>query len=156
MPKIDIDEVEAHTGSTYPDPYAAQMGARSFQALGDAAGLTQFGVNLVTMEPGATSSLRHWHSGEDEFVWMVSGELVLVQDGGETVLRAGDAAAFEAGDPDGHHLQNRSGAAASFLAIGTREGSDTCTYSDADLINHTEGKRNWFTLRDGTFVKEAS
>jgi uncharacterized cupin superfamily protein len=156
MPKIDIDEVEAHTGSTYPEPYAAQMGGRSFQALGDAAGLTQFGVNLVTMEPGAASSLRHWHSGEDEFVWMVSGELVLVQDGGETVLRAGDAAGFKAGDPDGHHLRNRSGAVARFLAIGTREGSDTCTYSDVDLINHTEGKRNWFTLRDGTFVKEAS
>ena len=156
MPKIDIDEVEAHTGSTYPEPYAAQMGGRAFQALGDAAGLTQFGVNLVTMQPGATSSLRHWHSGEDEFVWMVSGELVLVQDGGETVLRAGDAAGFKAGDPDGHHLRNHSGAVASFLAIGTREGSDTCTYSDVDLINRTEGKRNWFTLRDGTFVKEAS
>ncbi len=156
MPKIDLDNVESKTGSTYPEPYASQMGGRAFQALGDAAGLTQFGVNLVTMPPGAISSLRHWHSGEDEFVWMVSGELVLVQDGGETVLRAGDAAAFKAGDPDGHHLQNRSGAVASFLAIGTREGSDICTYSDADLINRTEGKRNWFTLRDGTFVKDAS
>jgi len=87
---------------------------------------------------------------------VVSGELVLVQDGGETVLHAGDAAAFRAGDPDGHHLLNRSGEEASFLAIGTREGSDTCTYSDADLINRTEGKRNWFTLRDGSFVKDAS
>ncbi len=156
MPQIDIDQVESFAGSTYPEPYASQIGGRSFQALGDAAGLTQFGVNLVTMAPGATSSLRHWHSGEDEFVWVVSGELVLVQDGGETVLHAGDAAAFKAGNPDGHHLQNRSDAQASFLAIGTREGSDTCTYSDVDLINHTEGKRNWFTLRDGTFVKEAS
>ncbi len=156
MPKIDLDAVESKTGSTYPEPYASQIGGRAFQALGDAAGLTQFGVNLVTMSPGATSSLRHWHSGEDEFVWVVSGELVLVQDSGETVLRAGEAAAFKAGDPDGHHLRNRSGAEASFLAIGTREGSDTCTYSEADLINHTEGKRNWFTLRDGTFVKDAS
>ncbi len=156
MPQIDIGQVESFTGSTYPEPYASQMGGRSFQALGDAAGLTQFGVNLVTMEPGATSSLRHWHSGEDEFVWVVSGELVLVQDGGETVLSAGDAAAFKASDPDGHHLQNRSGAVASFLAIGTRDGSDTCTYSDADLINRTEGERNWFTLRDGTLVKDAS
>ncbi len=110
MPQIDIDKVETFTGSTYPEPYASQMGGRSFQALGDAAGLTQFGVNLVTMKPGAISSLRHWHSGE----------------------------------------------VASFLAIGTREGSDTCTYSDADLINRTEGKRNWFTLRDGTFVKDTS
>ncbi len=94
MPKIDIDEVEAHTGSTYPEPYAAQMGGRASQRLADAAGLTQFGVNLVTMPPGAISSLRHWHTGEDEFVWVVSGELALVQDGGETVLRAGDAARF--------------------------------------------------------------
>jgi len=156
MPKIDINAVATFTGSTYPEPYASQMGGRSFQALGDTAGLTQFGVNLVTMEPGALSSLRHWHSGEDEFVWVVSGELVLVQDGGETVLRAGDAAAFKAGDPDGHHLRNRSGAVASFLVIGTRAASDTCTYPDVDLINRTEGARNWFTLRDGTFVKEAS
>ena len=153
MPKIDLDTVEALTGSTYPEPYASQMGGRAFQALGDAAGLTQFGVNMVTMPPGAISSLRHWHSGEDEFVWVALGELVLVQDGGETVLCAGDAAGFKAGDPDGHHLQNRSGTPASFLAIGTRVQDDTCTYSDVDLINHTEGPRNWFTLRDGTFVK---
>jgi uncharacterized cupin superfamily protein len=153
MAKIDLDTVEARTGSTYPEPYASQMGGRAFQALGDAAGLTQFGVNMVTMPPGAISSLRHWHSTEDEFVWVTSGELVLVQDGGETVLRAGDAAGFKAGDPDGHHLQNRSGAPASFLAIGTRAQDGTCTYSDVDLINHTEGPRNWFTLRDGTFVK---
>ncbi len=156
MPKIDLDAVESFTGSTYPEPYAAQMGGRAFQALGDAAGLTQFGVNLVTMPPGAISSLRHWHSGEDEFVWMVSGELVLLQDGGETVLRAGDAAAFKAGDPDGHHLRNRTEAGASFLVIGTRATSDTCTYPDVDLINRTDGARNWFTLRDGTFVKDAS
>ncbi|MGR3716037.1 MAG: cupin domain-containing protein [Thermohalobaculum sp.] len=156
MPKIEVDAVESFTGSTYPEPYASQMGNRAFQALGDAAGLTQFGVNLVTMPPGAISSLRHWHTGEDEFVWMVSGELVLVQDGGETVLRAGDAAGFKAGDPDGHHLQNRTSATASFLVIGTRATSDTCTYPDVDLINRTDGARNWFTLRDGTFVKDAS
>ena len=156
MPKIDLDAVESEIGSTYPEPYASQMGGRAFQALGDAAGLTQFGVSLVTMPPGALSSLRHWHTGEDEFVWVVSGELVLVQDGGETVLRAGDAAAFKAGDPDGHHLRNRTEAVASFLVIGTRATSDTCTYPDVDLINRTDGARNWFTLRDGTFVKDAS
>jgi uncharacterized cupin superfamily protein len=156
MPKIDIEAVTAFTGSTYPEPHASRMGGRSFQPLGDAAGLSQFGVNLVTMQPGATSSLRHWHSDEDEFVWVVSGELVLVQDGGETVLKPGDAAGFRAGDPDGHHLRNRSAETASFLAIGTRATRDTCTYSDVDLINHTEGARSWFTLRDGTFVKDAS
>ncbi len=156
MPKIDIDAVETEIGSTYPEPYASQMGDRAFQALGDAAGLTQFGVNMVTMPPDAISSLRHWHSGEDEFVWVTSGELVLVQDSGETVLRAGNAAGFKAGDPDGHHLQNRSTATASFLAIGTRVQDDTCTYSNVDLINHTDGPRNWFTLRDGSFVKDVS
>jgi uncharacterized cupin superfamily protein len=155
MPKIDLDTVEAHIGSTYPEPYASQMGDRAFQALGDAAGLTQFGVNMVTMPPGAISSLRHWHSNEDEFVWVTTGELVLVQNGGETVMQAGNAAGFKAGDRDGHHLQNRSNTEASFLAIGTRAQDDTCTYSDVDLINHTSGPRNWFTLRDGSFVKDA-
>ncbi len=156
MPQIDLDSVESKIGSSYPEPYASQMGGRSFQALGDAAGLTQFGVNLVTMPPGAISSLRHWHTGEDEFVWVTSGELVLVQDGGETVLRAGDAAGFKAGDPDGHHLQNRTSSTARFLVIGTRATNDTCTYPDVDLINRTDGARSWFTLRDGTFVKDAS
>lgn len=155
MPKIDIDAVASITRSSYPEPYATQMAGRTYRHLGDAAGLTQFGVNLVTMQPGAVSSLRHWHSGEDEFVWIASGELVLVQNGGETVLRAGEAAGFKAGDPDGHHFHNRSGALASFLVIGTRAEVDTCTYPDVDLINHSKGARSWFTLRDGTFVKDA-
>ncbi|HUS56175.1 MAG TPA: cupin domain-containing protein [Thermohalobaculum sp.] len=155
MPKIDIHAIESSNKSSYPEPYATQMAGRSYQHLGDAAGLTQFGVNLVTMQPDAVSSLRHWHLGEDEFVWIVSGELVLVQDGGETVLRTGGAAGFKASDPDGHRLINRSGAIASFLAIGMRAEAGTCTYSDVDLINHTEGARSWFTLCDGTFVKNA-
>ena len=151
MPKIDLESVDSVTGSGYPEPYASQMGARSFQALGDAAGVTQFGVVLVPMQPGATSSLRHWHTREDEFVWVTSGELVLVQDGGETVLRAGDAAGFPAGDSDGHHLRNRSGAPASFLAIGSRMPDDVCRYADVDLVYHTADDR--FTRRDGTPVK---
>lgn len=155
MLKIDIDAVPAQTGSGYPEPYASQMGQRAFQMLGDAVGLTQFGVDLVTMQPGATSSLRHWHSGEDEFLWVVEGELVLVQDCGETVLRAGDAAGFRAGDPDGHHLRNRSGAVARYLVVGTRAVADVCTYSDVDLIYHSENGRGWYTRRDGTFFKDA-
>jgi uncharacterized cupin superfamily protein len=155
MPKIDIHAIESSNKSSYPEPYATQMAGRAYQHLGEAAGLTQFGVNLVTLQPGAVSSLRHWHSGEDEFIWIVSGELVLVQNGGETVLRAAEAAGFKAGDPDGHHLINRSGAIASFLVIGTRVELDTCSYPDVDLINHTEGERSWFTRRDGTFVKPA-
>lgn len=152
MPKIDIAAVGRFTGSGYPEPYASQMGERSSQSLGDAAGLTQFGVNLDILQPGATSSLRHWHSREDEFVWIISGELVLVEDGGETVLRAGDAAGFKAGEVNGHHLRNRSDAPASFLAIGTRAADDTCHYSDVDLIYHGEEGRGRFTRRDGTPV----
>ena len=155
MPKIDVQAVESSNESSYPEPYATQMAGRAYQHLGEDAGLTQFGVNLVTLQPGGVSSLRHWHSSEDEFIWVVSGEIVLVQDGGESVLRAGEAASFKAGDPDGHHFHNRTGAIASFLAIGTRAEAGTCTYSDVDLINHTEGARSWFTLRDGTFVKDA-
>ena len=153
MPRIDIAAIEPVTGSGYPAPYAAQMGERSFRSLGDAVGLTQFGVNLFTMEPGATSSLRHWHEAEDEFVWVVSGELVLTDESGETLLRAGDCAGFRAGEPNGHHLQNRSGAQAQFLVVGTRAPRERCVYPDVDLIYHAEGGRDWFTLRDGTAIK---
>jgi len=148
MGKIDISGVAAEVGSTYPEPWASQMGRRSFRELGEAAGLTLFGVVLVTMHPGDTSSLRHWHNREDEFVWVTSGELVLIQDGGETVLRTGDAAGFRAGDRDGHHIVNRSGAEASFLAVGTRAADDVCTYADVDLAFHAAAGK--FTRRDGT------
>lgn len=148
MPRIDPAEVPAFTGSTYPEPHASRMGRRSFQALGDAAGLTHFGVNLVTLFPGDTSSLRHWHSAEDEFVWVLEGEVVLVQEAGETVLRAGEAAGFRAGDPDGHCLKNRSAAPARYLVVGTRAPDDVCTYSDVDLV--WREAENRFTRRDGT------
>ena len=148
MSRIDVDKVPAETGSTYPEPWGRQMGRRAFRQLGDAGGLTQFGVVLVTMYPGDTSSLRHWHSHEDEFVWMLSGELVLVQDAGETVMRPGDCAAFPMGDGDGHHLQNRSAAEAQFLVVGGRSAEDICTYSDVDLAFHAATGR--FTRRDGS------
>ncbi len=150
MPKIDIASLPKVFDSTYPEPWGSRMGRRSFQDLGDAAGLTQYGVVLARLEPGATSSLRHWHSAEDEFVWMVEGELVLVQDAGETVLRAGESAGFRAGDPDGHHLLNRSDAVARYLVIGTRMPDDVCSYSDVDLVFHTA--RGGFARRDGTPV----
>lgn len=150
MPRIDIDAVPEVRDSTYPEPWGSRMGRRSFQDLGDAAGLTQYGVVLAVLEPGATSSLRHWHSAEDEFVWVLEGELVLVQDAGEASLRAGDAAGFRAGDPDGHHLLNRSEAPARYLVVGTRVPGDLCTYSDVDLLFHSSTGR--FTRRDGTPV----
>jgi uncharacterized cupin superfamily protein len=155
MPPLDPLAVPVRTGSTYPEPYASAMGSRSFRDLGDAAGLTQFGVVLVTMAPGASSSLRHWHAEEDEFVMVTEGELVLVLNDGAHLLRAGDCAGFPKGLADGHHLQNRSQAQARFLVAGWRAERDVCTYSDVDLVNVTEGGRSWFETRDGTYVKEA-
>jgi uncharacterized cupin superfamily protein len=146
VPRIDIASLPVVFDSTYPQPWGSLMGRRSFQDLGDAAGLTQFGVVLAVLHPGATSSLRHWHSAEDEFVWVVEGELVLVQDACETVLRAGDAAGFQAGDPDGHQLLNRSDSPARYLVVGSRAPGDVCTYPDVDLV-FSDGR---FTRRDGT------
>jgi uncharacterized cupin superfamily protein len=125
------------------------MRVRRWRQLGEAGGLTRIGVNLVELEPGATSSLRHWHSEEDEFVWVLSGELVLVQDGGETVMRAGDCAAFRAGDPDGHHFRNRSDRPARMLAMGNRPERDRCSYSDVDLVCEIDAAGDRFVHRDG-------
>ena len=150
MPKIDIASVPKVLDSTYPEPWGSRMGRRAFQDLGDAAGLTQYVVVQAVLEPGAASSLRHWHSADDEFVWVVEGELVLAQDAGETVLRAGDAAGFRAGDPDGHHLLNRSDAPARYLVVGTRAPEDVCRYSDVDLLFRTA--TGGFTRRDGTVL----
>lgn len=147
MPKIDIDATPLRTGSGYPPIYAAAVAGRAARRLGDAAGLTQFGANLVTLQPGAAASQRHWHEAEDEFVWMVSGELVLVEDDGETPMRPGDAAAWKAGVAVGHHLVNRSTAPATFLVIGTRSGADTA--QAVDMIARIENDRATFTRRDG-------
>src|ERR1700733_7746425 len=119
--KIDLNSVRVVTGSRYPAPFDVPCAARSRQRLGDAAGLTQFGVNLLRLPPGVWSSQRHWHTGEDEFVYVLSGEVVLVTNAGDEVVRAGDAAGFPANDHDGHCLQNRSGQDAVVLEIGTRQ-----------------------------------
>jgi uncharacterized cupin superfamily protein len=150
MPVIDPAKVPVKTGSIYPSPYAELMVGRSSLRLGDAGGLTQFGVNLVTLEPGAMSSLRHWHLHEDEFVMVTEGECTLVQDAGETVMRPGDCAAFPAGNPDGHHFINRSATVARFLVVGTRAPREVGTYSDVDLRVEIEGGRARFTYKDGT------
>ena len=110
MPKIDIAEVPLRTGSGYPPELAAPCAQRTRRRLGDAGGLADFGINLMTLPPGGWSSQRHWHSHEDEFVYVLEGELTLVEDGGETLLRAGDCAAFPKGSGNGHHLINRSSA----------------------------------------------
>lgn len=134
MPKIDLASTPVMAGTGYPPPYHLQCIGRERQALGDAAGLNQFGVNLMRLPPDQWSSQRHWHTAEDEFVWVLEGEVVLVEDGTETILRAGECAGFPAGAPNGHHLQNRSGRDALLLEVGSRRPeADVCTYPDVDI-----------------------
>lgn len=150
MGVIDQTRCPVKTGSIYPEPYASEMKGRSSLRLGDAGGLTQFGANLVTLEPGATSSLRHWHQNEDEFVMVTEGECTLIDDDGAHVMRPGDCAAFPAGDPNGHHFVNRTDRVARFLVVGTRARHEVATYSDVDMKVVIENGRATFTYRDGT------
>jgi len=136
MPKIDVSELPLMSGSGYPPPYDEPCKARHWKILGVAGGLTQFGVNLVTLPPGVWSSQRHWHAVEDEFAYVLAGEVVLVEDEGETVLRAGDAAAWKGGVRNGHVLQNRSNADATLLVVGSRSDEDWGEYSDFDMKFH--------------------
>ena len=147
MPKIDRATAPVRAGTGYPSPYDVRCRERHRLRLGDAGGLTQFGVNLLTLKPGVWSSQRHWHRKEDEFVHSLSGEVVLITDAGEQTLRAGDCAAFPAGDGDGPHLVNRSNADATLLEIGTRSGGDHAVYPDIDLLFDPQ---RGYTRRDGT------
>jgi uncharacterized cupin superfamily protein len=148
MPKIDIDQAPTRFGSAYPPPFDEPCRERRRWKLGDVAGLTQFGVNLMRLAPGVWTSQRHWHTHEDEFVFVVSGEVVLVEDEGETVLRAGDCAGFKAGTPNGHHIQNRSGEEAVLLEVGSRmPGLDGAEYPDLDMIVTAD---DVYRHRDGT------
>ncbi|MDJ0827235.1 MAG: cupin domain-containing protein [Rhodobacter sp.] len=154
MPKIDIDRVALDKGSSYPEPYAAMMAGRGYLPLGDAGGLTQFGANITVLDPGGTSSMRHWHEQQDEFVLVTEGEVVLVEDQGETVMRPGDCAAFPAGVANGHHFVNRSDIEARFLVIGTRTDHEIGHYSDVDMRVEDKDGVTRFTTRDGTLLKE--
>ena len=133
MPKIDLSKAAVRTTCAYPSPYDAHCVGRSKQAIGDIANLTQFGVNLTRLAPGAASAHRHWHALEDEFVFILEGEAVLVEDDGETVLKAGEAAAFKAGVENGHMLVNRSDADVVFLEVGARLEGEISTYTDPDI-----------------------
>jgi len=133
MSKIDLETAPKGQGTRYPPPHDAPCKDRKWLRLGDAAGLTQFGVSLVTLEPGVWSSQRHWHEKEDEFVYMLDGELVLITDAGEEIMRAGDCAGFKAGVRDGHCLQNRSDKPARFIVVGSRDDEDWGEYSDIDM-----------------------
>ena len=148
--RIDIAALTPVVGTLYPPPFDLPCHGRERTKLGDAAGLSQFGVNLCRLPPGAWSSQRHWHTGGDEFVYVLSGEVVLVTDGGEEVLRAGDAAGFPAQDTNGHCFQNRSDRDAQILEVGTRVPGDMAYYSDIDMVAPAGGKPAVYTHRDGT------
>lgn len=153
MPKIDIASLPVKTGSGYPGARAALMDGRSQVGLSDPSGLTQFGANLVTLAPGALSSLRHWHEKQDEFLVVTAGVCTLVDDHGETELKAGDCAAFPAGDPNGHHLVNKSDADASFVVVGTHTPTEVGYYSDEDMMVTVEDGVYAFTRKDGSALE---
>ena len=150
MPRIDIGKLAARTSTAYPDQFKPVVAGREKIALGNAAGLTQFGVNLTRLKPGAASALRHWHENEDEFVYVLEGELVLVEDEGETILKAGDCAGFKANVANGHHLVNRTNRDALILEVGTRSPRERAHYPDVDLLYEVDGKNIRILHKDGT------
>ncbi|MEJ7776059.1 MAG: cupin domain-containing protein [Sphingomicrobium sp.] len=133
MPKIELEEIAQTNRTSYPPPFDRQVAGRWYRRLAPATGLTDFGVSHVVLKPGAWSSQRHWHDGEDEFLVMLSGEAVLVEDDGPTVLRAGDCVAFPKGVRDGHHLRNDSGTDCAFIVVGGGEFTGG-GYSDIDML----------------------
>lgn len=147
LPALDPATLPEKSGTSYPEPFRALVVERRWRALGDALGLKNFGVNLVRLAPGVASSQRHWHTHEDEFVYVLEGELVLVTNAGEQLVRAGMAAGFPAGKADGHHFINRSDRDAVFLCVGDRREDDEVDYPDIDL---KLARQSGFTHKDGT------
>lgn len=155
MPKIDLAAVTVNRRLVYPEPFYAETEGYEGQRVGDAAGLTQFGVNRVVLPPGARTALRHWHEAEDEFIIVLSGEVVLREENGDTVLRAGDCAGFKAGVANGHCLQNRSDTPAVLFEIGSRDPDETAHYPGIDLVYERRTGHRRFLHRDGTPYDEA-
>jgi uncharacterized cupin superfamily protein len=149
MPRINVTALPFVARSGYPPPHDQLVTGRSRKRLGDEAGLSQFGVNLTKLAPGAFSSLRHWHENQDEFVFLIEGELTLIEDEGETVLRPGEAAGFKAGVANGHHLVNRSNSDAVYLEIGTRTLPERAHYSDVDLAVVADETGFHYSRKDG-------
>ena len=149
MPKIDIDKIPIDTSTGYPPPYNKAVEGRSRKRLARAAGLSQFGVNVCTLKPGAASSQRHWHDNEDELVYVLSGEVVLREDEGEIVLKPGDAAAWKAGIANGHCIINRSNRDAVFIEVGSRAPTERAQYSEIDMVFVREGKGVRYTKKNG-------
>jgi uncharacterized cupin superfamily protein len=149
MPKIDIDKIPIDTATGYPPPHHKAVEGRSRKRLARAAGLTQFGVNICTLKPGAASSQRHWHENEDELVYVLQGEVVLKEDGGEIVLKPGDAAAWKAGVANGHTIINRSNRDAVFIEVGTRAPTERAHYSEIDMMVTRDDKGARYTKKNG-------
>jgi uncharacterized cupin superfamily protein len=150
MPKIDIDKLPADTSSGYPEEFRRDIVGRERKRLGNAAGLDQYGVNLCRLKPGAASSQRHWHQYEDELVYVLEGEVVLAEDGGETILRPGDAAGWKAGVANGHRLINRTSRDAVFLEVGTRSPRESVDYPDIDMRAERDEQGGRYVHKDGT------
>jgi uncharacterized cupin superfamily protein len=144
LPALDPLAVVESTGSGYPEPFKSRVGQRAKRRLGDACGLSKFGVNLVTLGPRGQSALRHWHTLEDEFVYVLSGEVTLVTNLGEQLLRAGTCAGYPAGSRDAHHFINKSDQPAQYLEIGSRIEGDNAFYPDDDLM--------WVETEQGTIA----
>jgi uncharacterized cupin superfamily protein len=149
MPKIDIDKISIDTATGYPPPFNKAVEGRSRKRLARAAGLTHFGVNICTLKPGAASSQRHWHEKEDELIYVLTGEVVLREDNGETVLKPGDAAAWKAGVANGHCLINRSDSDAVFIEVGTRAPAERAYYSEIDMMIERNEKGARYTKKNG-------
>ncbi len=145
MPKIDLTKVPEQVGTYYPEQFKEQSKDRVRQCLGDAGGLRDYGVNLMKLPPGNWSSQRHWHSLEDEFVYIIDGEVVLIENDSETILHAGECAAFPKNTKNGHHLVNRTNKTATYLEIGSRNPDDVTTCSDVDMMCTNRGG---FTHKD--------
>ena len=152
MPKIDLESIPIEVRTGYPPPHDKVVMGRSRKRLGNVVGLDQFGVNLTTLNPGAASALRHWHEKEDEFVYVLQGELVMVENEGETIMRPGDAAGFKAGVANGHHFVNRGDRDAVYLEIGSRMPGEIAHYPDADLAVVKTDAGYVYTLKDGSPV----
>jgi uncharacterized cupin superfamily protein len=150
MPKLDLSKAQVRTGNGYPAQFKASVEGREKTVLGDLAGLTQFGVNRTKLPAGVASALRHWHEQDDEFIYVLEGELTLVEDGGETLLKAGEAAAWKAGVADGHVLVNRSSRVAVYLEIGSRAPRERAHYPDHDLMYDRDANGIRITHRDGS------
>ena len=154
MPKIDISKAPISHGSDYPAPLNEEFADRVRRRLGDAVGITGFGVNLTTLPPGCRSSLRHWHEVEDEMVFVLSGTLTLIDDDGETEIGPGEAAGFPGGVANAHNFVNRGTEEVVLLEMGTRPANDRCHYAEHDLVAHDQDGSTWYAKRNGTPITE--